>query len=473
MQKLILVVAIVLLVVVHDVTAGEYTSPGLYQVNIRTLENGMRVVSQSRNIAHEVSIVLKVNVGMDHFDCVKRDTPHFLEHLLFTGTSKHDEYELERWIDDAGGYANATTSRRDTSYTISIYSGNMRTAFAYLYEIMTDSQLSEENIEKTRNIINRERGGDPSWIRMAMYENGFGKTAVKKVSEALGISCGRLVTANDVTRDDVVDAFDKYYDPENMELVVVGDYVQEDLDRLIDETMGMIVSKNSSRHEPVFVASPIDGLEYRFESTLSPVVSTEEEVGVVYSGVADRAHDVYMLRILEAYLHEKVFQEVRIDGAYAYSPSVNLMELDDVTVWTMSADIESGMANKVESLLDNELDIFLHGDVDQKEFEGIKKGLLYNYATYYVENSDIASHYADKLWELDSYGAFIDDASVIQSGSFADVREAAKSFFRQTGRAAYRNKPTLTYTQLYICILAMLVMIAMIGTLWLKRRRGR
>ena len=86
-----------------DASAIEYDPPGLYDVDYFKLENGFDVVLKKRTHAHNVAVRLVVNVGNRNFPCDKRETRHFLEHLLFMGTSKHSEAELKSLIEYAAG----------------------------------------------------------------------------------------------------------------------------------------------------------------------------------------------------------------------------------------------------------------------------------------------------------------------------------------------------------------------------------
>ena len=62
------------------------------------LDNGMRVILNPWDGARDVAIRLDVGIGSFDFNCMKQDTAHFLEHLLFTGTSQHTESELDDLI---------------------------------------------------------------------------------------------------------------------------------------------------------------------------------------------------------------------------------------------------------------------------------------------------------------------------------------------------------------------------------------
>lgn len=472
-EVFLLAIALMALLIMDDASAGRYSAPGLYEVKQTVLDNGLRVITKQRDVSRNVSILLNVNVGFDHFVCAKRETPHFLEHLLFTGTRSHDEYALARWVEDAGGDANAYTTRRHTAYTVTIYRDNLRTALAYLHEIMTQSVLSENDVNKTRDIINRERGGDASRLRMALYESGVGKSGMKKAYEQVGVGCPNLVNANTVTRDDVQYAFNANYHPANMELVVVGDFDEAVLHAAINETLGQM-TQGPAATEPVLVLQQQRraGTHY-FESTLSPVVGTEESVGVSFFGPGERDLDIYALRLMEAYLDQRVFKAVRIEGAYSYAPSVYLLELEDISLLDLSADVEVGMSERVLGVLENEVGQFLDGNVNRDEFESIKQGLLYDYAVGYETNDDIAMHYVSKLWEIREYGRFIDGADLMEKASLDDVRKVAARYFPGEGKLVYVDKPTMTYTQLFIVLAVSLGMVAALLLFVFRRRLVR
>ena len=64
----------------------------------------MDVVLKKRTDAQNVAVRLAVKVGLRNFSCLKRETLYFLERLLFMGTSKHGEADLQRSIEDNEDY---------------------------------------------------------------------------------------------------------------------------------------------------------------------------------------------------------------------------------------------------------------------------------------------------------------------------------------------------------------------------------
>ena len=193
-----------------DASAGEYDPPGLYDVEYFKLTNGFNVIIKQRNQAHSVSVRLVVNVGNRNFPCPKRETPHFLEHLLFMGTSKHSEAELKRLIEDHGGYWNGYTSATETGYQIDIYDQNLPLAIDTLHEIITDTTITPRTIESARAIIHRERSGKLSRLVEWLYENGIFKPAVAKAGEVLmpgtGVICPGVISPDGINETDVREA---------------------------------------------------------------------------------------------------------------------------------------------------------------------------------------------------------------------------------------------------------------------------
>lgn len=154
-----------------DSLASKYTPEGLYDPAIYNLDNGLRVILNPRHGARNVAIRLDVGVGSFDFPCNKLDTAHFLEHLLFTGTTKHTESELDELMKQHGGDWNAYTYDESTVYEMDIFSEHTDVALETLSEIISNSVITEENFDLSRTIVYREMGGQPSIIRQFLYKH--------------------------------------------------------------------------------------------------------------------------------------------------------------------------------------------------------------------------------------------------------------------------------------------------------------
>ncbi|NES11952.1 insulinase family protein, partial [Pseudomonas laurentiana] len=96
------------------------------QVEGYLLPNGLQVILKPGYERDHVSIRLVVGVGFDDFPCDRRELPHLLEHLLFSGIDESGEGGLEERMQALGGEWNAYTSNADTTFVIEAPARNQR-----------------------------------------------------------------------------------------------------------------------------------------------------------------------------------------------------------------------------------------------------------------------------------------------------------------------------------------------------------
>ena len=98
-----------------------------------------------------------------------------------------------------------------------------------MHESLSDSLLSPDDVETSRGIIEREAGGRPSAIQQWMYRHDIGRTATDKALRQLipgsNYICSELETVAHISRDEILEAYSRYYVPGNMALIVVGDFL--------------------------------------------------------------------------------------------------------------------------------------------------------------------------------------------------------------------------------------------------------
>lgn len=435
------------------IMASQYSPEGLYDPEYFTLDNGMGVVLKQRDVTHNVAIRLVVDVGMLDFPCGAQELPHFLEHLLFTGTSKHTEAELEALIREHGGSWNAYTMAEKTSYDIDIYSPNLLLALDLLFEIITDSQISPQNVELTREIIHRESGGKPSWLRRWLYRIGIGRTAATNAFLELfpdsGLVCPNLETAEGISRDDIVQAYRQYYVPNNMTLIVAGEFERAALIGRIEKSFGTLEASSlpagGRSLADTFAAGPSE-----FSGTFSPFLDSDADVGIAVRTDGLLSPDYYTLAVIKNYLDTRLYEKLRIERGLAYSPRADRTEFARYGEFDVSADVNLKDMETALSLLRGELHALRTGNFHSEDIEKAKQRILLSWVQGYETNSGIADYYAASLFELKEYGALVNVEDRIEQVSEADVRASGARYFRDERLALLKSRPVLTYTQCYL-----------------------
>ena len=434
--------------------AGKYSPPGLYDVEHITLDNGMDVILKPRPGAHTFSLRVWVGVGTQDFPCDRQETPHFLEHLLFTGTSEHSEAELEHLVADHGGYWNAITGVENTTYTMDIYSKYAIFAVDTLYEIITDSTITPENVEITRDIIHRESGGEPSKIRRWFTKQGFGINATIKAVRQLvpdtNLVCEQLVTATDISRDDIIQTYEKYYVPGNMALIVVGDFDRQQIVEQIQRTFGRMKAKPlPDRIEP---GSEKTASYDSVTGTFSPLLSEDANIGIMYRLPGYWSDDNYPKMVIEDYLHFKVSEIIRIERGLAYAPDTWSYSTSQFGLFGVSADVNIEDIDDALLLIKQEMKKLEDNSIDNALLEKSKLKILLQSVQGYESNKGIADYYASQyvLFRKNRYFENVEEK--IEAVTLDDINRVIKEYLTEEKSVTIYETPTLTHTQFYVLI---------------------
>lgn len=185
------------------------------------LENGIRVITEVIPTAKSVSLGVWIRAGSrDDLPC-NAGMAHFVEHLLFKGTKKHDALAISRVIDSVGGFINGATSKEYTCYWVDVPADGLDRAVDLLIEMVKDPRFAAEEIERERRVVLEEIKGmndDPQQVAFNLFSAGLWQEQHPLSSPVLG-SCETIAHIN---RDAIVDFYQRLYSPDNMVIVACG-----------------------------------------------------------------------------------------------------------------------------------------------------------------------------------------------------------------------------------------------------------
>ena len=109
-------------------------------LSYHTLDNGIRLVHHQTNgkVAH---CGLLINTGSRDESASEHGIAHFIEHMLFKGTSRRKAYHILSCLDDRGGELNAYTTKEETVVHASILKKILK-ELSILYVISHSTQYS-------------------------------------------------------------------------------------------------------------------------------------------------------------------------------------------------------------------------------------------------------------------------------------------------------------------------------------------
>ena len=173
---------------------------------------------------------------------------HYLEHVLFTGTStRPSEEQIDGAIEDLGGSLDGATSYDWAHFFTVLPSAGFDTAVGVLADVLQHATLTSAAVEDERPIIQSEiarADGDPETVlaneaRTMIYgpDTAYGRAVT-----------GTAADVKDITRDEIAEFYKPYYVPNNITLVVAGDVT-------VDEVKAS-AERYFSRMEALRVAAP-------------------------------------------------------------------------------------------------------------------------------------------------------------------------------------------------------------------------
>ncbi len=189
-------------------------------IEITKLPNQLTVATDTMTDAETVSIYVWVEIGTKHESPEKNGIAHFIEHMMFKGTSHRTAKMIAEEFDNTGGYINAYTTREYTVYYCRILKNDIARAVNIMADMLQNSTFDLEELERERSVIFQEIGQSedtPNDIIFDHYQNLiFG-------NDPLGRPIlGTKDTVSSISYDDLKEFTNNYYTAGNIVISAAG-----------------------------------------------------------------------------------------------------------------------------------------------------------------------------------------------------------------------------------------------------------
>ncbi|MCB9557313.1 MAG: insulinase family protein [Deltaproteobacteria bacterium] len=212
-------------------------------VSFSRMPSGLRLVHQQNAAAPVVAIQVWVGIGSADESERVAGIAHVVEHMAFKGSKSLAVGEFSREIEGAGGAVNAWTSFDETVYHVVVASRFFERAIGALADTVLNPILDADELSREIGVVLEElRDGDDSPDRVLTRE--LFKSAYRPSPYARPV-IGYLESVRALRRRDLVDFVRRYYRPQNMTLVVVGDVEHAVAERQARRLFGGKSSKSS------------------------------------------------------------------------------------------------------------------------------------------------------------------------------------------------------------------------------------
>lgn len=187
---------------------------------VTKLPNGLSVLILKDTRFPLVSTRLYVHAGSSYETPAQAGISHVLEHMVFKGTDSRPKSGISQEVESAGGYLNAATSYDYTVYITDMPARHWKLGMDVVRDMAFHPTLDPQELESEKDVIVAElqRGEDDPGSRM--FKMLLGDTLKGTPYERPIIGYEKTIRA--LTSQNLRDYITKYYQPQNMLLVVVG-----------------------------------------------------------------------------------------------------------------------------------------------------------------------------------------------------------------------------------------------------------
>lgn len=294
----------------------------LFSIDTQAMANGLQVIKHARTTSDTLTLHLTVNLGQVDFPCELQQTPHLVEHLLFEGTERFDAETLRKRIHDHGGSWHGFTTSEYTHFTLSVHSDYPHIAFENLSSMLREPLLNEANVARSVRIIESELRISRSLIKRQLNrDKPVIERGIARLYEGTPLACEQRSAPADVSLHQTKEAHMKHYNTSNMTLMVIGQYNDAEIDRLLQEHFSDL------RQGSAIVRPPLPARKDAYEmlTERSQPLDSEVYIYLLIRGVGNSHPDSLPLSILSDYLDERLFYTIRTRHGLGYTPSARYM----------------------------------------------------------------------------------------------------------------------------------------------------
>ena len=395
-----------------------------------TLPSGLRLVTESMPHVRSVTAGVWVTRGSRHEADAESGVAHFIEHMLFKGTTTRSAQDIAQTIDSIGGQLDAFTAKEHASYYIKVLDEHMQIAMDLLSDMVLRPALAPGEITKEQSVILEEIKmveDAPDDLVHEMFSQRFW------AKHPLGRPIlGTADTISSFLPDGLRDYFARTYVAPNVVIAAAGHLEHERLRDMVGKAFGSLPTR-----KPTDITEPpavTPGLAERRKD----IEQSHICVGTpAYPQAHTERHAVYVLNtILGGSMSSRLFQHIREERGLAYAVFSNLTTYSDAGTITVYAGCANDKVAEVIELTLAELRQLRDYEVPPEELRRAKDHLKGSLMLSLENTSSRMAHLARQELYFGRHFTLDETLVSIESVTGEDVQRVAVDLFRDSGLVA-------------------------------------
>ena len=282
--------------------------------------SGLRIVTEEVPSVRSAAVGIWVNVGSRDEAPATAGASHFLEHLLFKGTTSRTALEISSSIESVGGEMNAFTSKEYTCFYARVIDTDLPMAIDVVSDLITSSIVTALDVDAERKVVLEEiamRDDDPSDLVHDLFSDTFyGDTAIGRPI------LGTIDSIKGMSRNTVFNYYKKKYLPQDLVVAVAGNIKHKRVVAMVEQALSR---DNFLDVLAAPVIRPNIPVKNTKQKSVGLLYKRSEQAHMFYGmeGVARADERRFAMGVLSAALgggmSSRLFQEIREKRGLAYS----------------------------------------------------------------------------------------------------------------------------------------------------------
>lgn len=390
------------------------------------LKNGLRIVLAPQKGLAATALVL-VQAGSEYETKKINGLSHFLEHLMFKGTTKRPRVDaIAEELDSLGAEYNAFTSQEYTGY----WAKAQKEKLPQILEIVSDLYLNPifdaKEMDKERGVVIEE---------INMYED----TPMRRVHEIFSELlygdqpagwdiAGKKEIIGRLSREELISYRDKHYVAPATTVVVAGDFNEKKITRFLKNTFsgmkrGKKVQKKKTKESQ---SSPAAVVKFKESDQTHMVLGVR-----AFDTFDKRRHALQVLAdVVGGGMASRLFKRVRSElGAAYYVRAASELSLDH-GYFSVSAGVDHKKLEIVIKAILKELKRLTFEAVGKEELKRAKDHIVGNFILGLETSDELAGFYGSQEILLEKLMRPSQVAKKIQEVKSEDIMKVAKDIFK-------------------------------------------
>jgi predicted Zn-dependent peptidase len=407
--------------------ATPLTTPHARDIRSTTLANGLLVITESMPHVRSVSMGCWIDSGSRDETPAANGISHFIEHMLFKGTTSRSAQQFAREVDAIGGNLDAFTGKETIGFTVKTLDENTSAALDLLADLVLHPTLAAEDIVREQGVILEEIKMDednPDYLVHELFTQKFWP------DDALGRPIlGTAKTVASFTQQVVLEEYASRFTPANMVFTAAGNL---DHDSFVAEAAAAFASLSATNSERLERTPPPTATAHLSLKSKKSLEQTQFCLAVPALQVNDdRRYAAYLLNsILGGGMSSRLFQSIREDRGLVYSIYSEMNPFRDTGSLAVYAGCSAANAREVMQLTLAEFTRLKLSPVHEEELDRAKSQLKGNLVLGLESSGSRMSSLARQQMYFGRFFSIDDIQREVEAVTATDILSLANEFFR-------------------------------------------